>query len=305
LGEELVGLGPTGGGRPWTFGLRVLAGAHLEHGDADALTATIDDLARVGDELRWPSAHLYSTQWRATQALLEGRFDDVRTYGNEMRRYARAYRGVAGMQSVQAFYVAREQGELANIAPLERIAEEARGNVYSRAMLALAQLESGDEIAARESLDIAAAAHFHRGGNESAWPAGLGLLSEVAVAGGAPAHAAVLYDLLSPFAGRLVAALVGLACLGAADRYLGMLCTVLTRWDAAEQHFDRAVALEERIRGPALLARTRYWQACFLRARGRSGDDRAALALLGSVGEETARLGMRRLGAQAAEARAI
>ena len=52
LGEELVGLGPTAGGRPWTFGLRVLAGAHLEHADADALTATIADLARVGDELR-------------------------------------------------------------------------------------------------------------------------------------------------------------------------------------------------------------------------------------------------------------
>ena len=256
----------------------------------------------VGDELRWPSAHLYATQWRATQALLEGRFDDVRMHGNEMRRYARAYRGVAGMQSVQAFYVAREQGELGNIAPLERIAEEARANMYSRAMLALAQLESGDEIAARQSLAIAAAADFHRGGNESAWPAGLALLSEVAVDGGDAAHAAVLYELLSPFADRLLAALVGLACLGAADRYLGMLCTVLRRWDAAEQHFDRAVALEERIRGPALLVRTRYWQACFLRARGGPGDDRAARALFGSVSDETARLGMARLGAQAAEA---
>ncbi len=302
LGEELVGLGPIAGGRPWTFGLRVLAGAHLEHADADALTATIADLARVGDELRWPSAHLYATQWRATQALLEGRFDDVRMHGNEMRRYARAYRGVAGMQSVQAFYVAREQGELGNIAPLERIAEEARANMYSRAMLALAQLESGDEIAARQSLAIAAAADFHRGGNESAWPAGLALLSEVAVDGGDAANAAVLYELLSPFADRLLAALVGLACLGAADRYLGMLCTVLRRWDAAEQHFDRAVALEERIRGAALLVRTRYWQACFLRARGGPGDDRAARALFGSVSDETARLGMARLGAQAAEA---
>ena len=47
-----------------------------------------------------------------------------------------------------------------------------------------------------------------------------------------------------------------------------VLSTVLEEWDAADAHFAEALSLEERIHGHALLPRTRYWQARFLRARG-------------------------------------
>jgi len=45
---------------------------------------------------------------------------------------------------------------------------------------------------------------------------------EVAASGAPKARAALLYDLLDPFAGRLLAAVIGLACLGAAERYQGI-----------------------------------------------------------------------------------
>ena len=89
LGEELVSLGRNAGARASAFGLRVLAGAYLELGDADELTSTIEQLGRVGVEFRWLPAHVYTAQFRATQALLEGRFDDVRIYGDDLRGYAR------------------------------------------------------------------------------------------------------------------------------------------------------------------------------------------------------------------------
>src|SRR5262249_56158834 len=104
---------------------------------------------------------------------------------------------------------------------------------------------------------------------------------------------ALLYELLGPFAGRLLAAVIGLACFGAAERYQGMLATTLELWDDAEAHFERALELEHRIRGHALVARTRYWQAQFLRARSRPGDQQSARRILPEVGGGHPRLGLR------------
>src|SRR5262249_50374997 len=74
LGEELVNLGRGSGPRSSTYGLRILAGAYLEHADPDALRSTLDELSRIGDAGRWEPASAAAAQWRATQALLEGRF---------------------------------------------------------------------------------------------------------------------------------------------------------------------------------------------------------------------------------------
>lgn len=307
LGEELVGLGRTAAGRAATataYGLRVLAGVHLEVGDADRLTETITELARLGDELRWLPALAAAAQWRATQALLGARFEDVHAAWKEMRRFARAYRGVAGMQAQQFYYLARERGQLADlVGSLQQVTAERPDGLYVPAMLAVAQLEAGDEAAARSTLDALVARDLRRGERESAWGAVLGLLAEVAVETGS-SHAPALYEHLAPFRGRLLAATIGLACLGAADRYLGMLSATLRHWDAAEEHFERALAVEERIRGRALSPRTRYWQARFLRARGGPGDDDAAGVILDRVVEETDRLGMPRVHEQAERLRA-
>jgi class 3 adenylate cyclase len=303
LGEELVALGRAAGRRApmaTAQGLRVLAGVHLELGDAESLSSTIAELGHKGEELRWVPALVFEAQWRATQALLEGRFEDVRARWNDMRRYARAYRAVADLEAAQAYYLAREQGDLAAIlSPLEQVAAESSESLYVPALVAVAQLDTADETAALRTLDALTAEDLRRSGTETAGRAVLALLAEVAAAGEAKSHAALLYKLLDPFAGRLLATVIGLACLGAADRYQGMLSTTLERWDAAETHFERALDLELRIRGHALVPRTRYWQARFLRARAGPGDDRTARAILGGVVEDTRGLGMRRLCEQA------
>jgi hypothetical protein len=299
LGEELVALAHGQVGRTWTYGLRILAGAHLERAEGDALRSMIDELARVGEELRWLPARAAAAQWRATHALLEGRFDDLPEHWEEMNRYRRAYSGVGGMRMVQNFFLAREQGELDGAVSLDRMAEQAGGNLYAHALHGLAQLELGEEDGAARSLDLLESDDFHRRATEGAWVAVLAILSEVAATSGSRANAQVLRDLLTPFAGRLVSAQLGLACLGAGDRYLGMLSTVLERWDAAEAEFERAAALEASMGGRPLLARTGYWRARFLRARNGPRDSAAANAMLHDVVDETSSLGMRRLCAQA------
>ncbi len=299
LGEELVELGRAGGSRApmaTTQGLRVLAGVHLELGDAHALDSAIAELGRTGEQARWLPALVFEAQWRATQALLEGRFDDVRSHWGVMRRYSRAYRAVSGMEAQQGYYLARERGELAPLVDaLDAIAEEVTDSLYVPAMLAVARLETGDQAGARRILDTIGPDDLRRAEHENALGAALALLSEVAAATSATEHAALLHDMLEPFAGRIVATVIGLACLGAADRYRGMLCTTLERWDDAEEHLSRAVAVEERIRGRALLVRTRCAHAELLRARGRPSDTDAAIGLLTGVVDEARDLGMAQL----------
>jgi FXSXX-COOH protein len=299
LGEELVDVGRSAGARAAAFGLRVLAGVHLERGDATALGSTIDELGRVGAEERWVPAHAYSAQFRVTQALLEGNFDAARSQGAALHQYARAYHGAAGMHFMQSMHLAREQGDLRGQRLALRIADDPAYDLYTWATLALAQLDGGDESAARRTLDRVVAEGLRRRESETGFGSALGMLAEVTANVGTPAHAEALHDPLTPFAGQLLAVVLGLACLGAADRYLGMLSTVLGRWDEAAAHFERALAIEERARGHALLPRTRYWQARLLRARGQTDDARAAARILAAVIADTSRLGMLGLRAQA------
>jgi class 3 adenylate cyclase len=299
LGEELVSLGRGSDPRSSTYGLRILAGAYLERADPDALRSTLDELSRIGDAVRWQPARVAAAQWRATQALLEGRFTDMRAHLEEMGGYRRAYGGVSGMRTVQTFFLAREQGRLADAAPLARMVDESGGNLYARALLALAQVESDDTAGARQTLAVVEDPHFREHATEGAWVAIVVLLAEAAVTVGSQDHAMTLYRLLEPYAGRLATAHLGLACLGATDRHLGMLSTTLGRWDVAEAHFERALALEAGMGGAALLPRTKYWRASLYEARGRVDDVRHAADLFNEVVVETSRLGMQRLCAQA------
>lgn len=296
IGEELLAMGEVAGARASAFGFRVLAGVQLELGDPDALESTIIQLARVGTEQRWLPASVYATQWAATQALLEGRFDDVHVRGTELRRYVRAYRGAGSMHLMQTFSLARDLGTLTPIGP--SVADDDQ-SLLTWAMLSLAQLESGDEAQAFENLDRLAEAGLDRRGPESRSGAALATLVEVAARRGTPAHAAELYELLEPFRGRLLALILGLACVGAADRYLGMLSAMLERWDDATGHFDRALELETSMRGHALVPRTEYWKAWSLRARGRTADAAETRVLLDRVVDATGHLGMAHLRRQA------
>ena len=60
--------------------------------------------------------------------------------------------------------------------------------------------------------------------------------------------------------------------MGAADRWRGMLCGVLGRWDEIDRHYGAALDLEARLVSPPLQARTLAWWAHDVAARAGSGD---------------------------------
>ena len=77
------------------------------------------------------------------------------------------------------------------------------------------------------------------------WTSAIGECASAACALGDREHAAVIYDLLAPFAGRPITAGRAVASYGAADRLLGELAALLGRHADAERHLREAIALNE------------------------------------------------------------
>src|SRR5262249_54270167 len=116
-------------------------------------------------------------------------------------------------------------------------------------------------------------------------------------------RAATLYDLLLPYADRCVT--VGIAASrGSVARFLGLLATVLARYDDAERHFEDAFQINARIRARVWVAHTQHDYAHMLVARDGPGD-RARAAALAAQALATAReVGMKPLEAKLVELQA-
>jgi class 3 adenylate cyclase len=119
------------------------------------------------------------------------------------------------------------------------------------------------------------------------------------------ARAALLYPSVAPFAGyNLMLRVLTPLWYGPADRYLGLLATLLERWDDAERHFQDAMAMCEKMPSPPYLAQTQYDYARMLLRCGGSGDRPRALQLLGRAGQAAQRIGMAGLAQQVVNAKA-
>jgi hypothetical protein len=80
-----------------------------------------------------------------------------------------------------------------------------------------------------------------------------------------PALVLPLYDLLLPFADVITGVNIGWS--GSGNHHLGMLASVLGRFDDAEEHFSAARATHDRIAAPAWRARTNLEWARMLTTR--------------------------------------
>jgi hypothetical protein len=116
------------------------------------------------------------------------------------------------------------------------------------------------------------------------------------VALAARSRAAVLYDLLCPYADRHVVALGGAVCWGSVARLLGALAAVQARWEEATRHFDAALAANRRLGARAWIARTQHAYGTML---SRGGDPARARYFLDQALFSARLLGMAPLATQA------
>jgi DNA-binding CsgD family transcriptional regulator/tetratricopeptide (TPR) repeat protein len=226
-------------------------------------------------------------------ALCDGRLDEAEARAQRSHEWTRFFTGrdAAGVFGIQMFGIRREQGRLAELAPVIRIlaADGQRGGAWRPGLVSVL-VELGMEEEAKRELGRVAADGLDQF-RESLWLAALTYLTDGCAALGDQATAALVYPELEPLAGANV--MIGhlVACYGAADRYLGMLAATLGEFERAEEHFERAMELNRRMGAPTWLAHTAYEYARLLLARGPGTRNRGQ-ALLGEAAALADRLGM-------------
>ncbi|MBC8746968.1 MULTISPECIES: AAA family ATPase [Paraburkholderia] len=263
---------------------RCLAG-YLEIGEVERFESALERYRQIAT-----SGQHFVDKWcvtgaQAMRAILVGDFAVAEQKARESLQMAQTVDATlaTGVYGMQMFTIRREQGRLAEVAPLfKRFVDEHSENAAWRPGLMLICSDLGFESQARDNLDRLAE-------SESSIPVDskrlvtLTYLAEVAARLRDIEHAEQVYGLLLPFRDQVVTVPVFTLCCGSAARYLGMLAHALGDWSAAEDHFEYGLRMDERLRAWPWLAHGRHEFALMLAARNRIEDRARAQDLLATA----------------------
>jgi tetratricopeptide (TPR) repeat protein len=281
----------------------------LEAGDPSYELAAEEAVRRAGSpglaaKARSDPALHRSQQARAELADLQakmfrGAFGAVQEQLDEVLASV-ADTNLRNMALATSFVLAREQGRLRDVLPFaEKMVDQDRALAGFRGAIALAHTDLGNFDDARSRFDALSKDDFAALPRNLTWTASVHLVAETCAILEDPKRAEMLYSLILPYAGHLSVMAGSFLCLGALDRSLGQLAATLQRWDEAQEHYQRGIALEEGLRATALVARSKYWNAR-MHLRRRLPDDVArGHTLLDDVVQITRAIGMPVLEVQA------
>ncbi len=274
----------------------------LEKGDVAAVDEAIRSHAALARRLGEP-LHIRDTAlWMFTRTVLDGSFEEAERQSRHAlllgQRVADAHAEM--FRAIQRFWLMLERGgprhELAEVmAETANLADRYPHVPAWRAKRALLSARAGDRDAASAFFAQLSARHFAALPRDAVWIGGLYYLAEVAAFLGDRPQAGVLYDLLLPYATRVVVIDRGLVCLGSVSRALGLLAQVLGNRAAADRHLRQALAMHAAMGARPLTARSRFEMGCLLRG---TDDEPRGLEQLALARATAAELGMEGLVAQ-------
>ena len=269
IGRELADVEVEGEALSW------LVPSYVIRCDHDAARDTLTALFGVARRLSEPFLLHVAEHYGAAIALCDGDLAEAEHAATRSQEWGRLLTGrdASGTYAIQMFGLRREQGRLAELAPVVRLLDaDARSSAWGPGLAALyAELGMADDARRelRRILDEGLGSL-----RSSLWLASLVYLADACGALGDVETAEALYPELAAYSGANV--MVGhlVACYGAMDRYLGTTAAVLGEWERAEDHFHAALALNTRLGARTWLAHTAYEYARMLLARN-AGDDRS------------------------------
>ena len=267
VADEIVRLGEQTSDRELVLlGRRFRIVGFLERADVAAADREIDAWAAIANELRLPLHDADVAMWRATRAIMDGRFDEgdalarrALELGEREPELEAAMRYRAQMSVLQL-----HRGTLEETAAARVHAGGGSISTLTRCHLAFFASETGRLDDARRELAALAADGFGFA-RDGGWLVCTCLLAAVAAEVEDAPAAARLHELLRPYAARLAIVAAGLACWGSVSHYLGLLAAALRRPDDARAHFEQAAAVHERIGARPFLAWTWFAHGRMLR----------------------------------------
>src|SRR5262249_31543521 len=249
------------------------AGGYLEMGDMAAVDREIEGQERSAEIRRHPLHPWLATLNRWACAFLGGPFDECGALAEQAGPFGQVLLNETLLLSWQGFnnMVREQQGRAQELLPgMCSLATAFPQIPLWRAAVAGYRVAAGETEAARRDLEALAANDFRDVPCDTMWTYVLCRAGEVVSFLGDAARAATVYDLLLPYADRC--ATVGIAGLrGSVARFLGLLATVLSRYDDAERHFEEALQMNARIRARIWVAHTQHDYAGMLVARDGPG----------------------------------
>jgi class 3 adenylate cyclase/tetratricopeptide (TPR) repeat protein len=253
--------------------------------DLVGIDAHLPEMMRYGHACRDPHNAWIALIGQAWRSLLAGDLEHAEALTLEGFRFGTDTAQPEAMASLalQLFEIRRQQDRLAEIE--ETFAGAVRqypGLPAFRAVLAVVYSELGEGEKAEELFSIDAVDGFATVPYDWLWLYGLVHDAEVCAAHRASGPALALYDRLAPWHAQLPT-IPPVTNAGAVALYLGMLATVLDRFDDAETHFAEASEIHERLQAPYWIARTQLERARMLLARRGPDDSSRAAVLLDEV----------------------
>jgi class 3 adenylate cyclase/tetratricopeptide (TPR) repeat protein len=291
LDEELALMQETAG--PELIYGFVPVASYLEMGDYAGFTASLVRLREYSLKHRISTYEYGLTSIDAMRAILVGEFAEAERLADRALEIGEVQGELAtGVYGVQMFTIRREQGRLAEVAPLFRrfLDENPRDGAW-RPGLAVIASDLGFTDAARKAFAEMAAAGFALAADAKR-SLTLSYLAEVCTRLSDALETERLYELLLPYRDNAIFAPMATVCCGAAGRYLGMLAGVIGEWTAAEEHFQAALEMDEALHAWPWLAHTKHEFALALTARGRPSDHKRAEALFAAAAASAERIGM-------------
>jgi DNA-binding CsgD family transcriptional regulator len=264
----------------------------------------LGDLAAAGRELgvvhalaarlRQPFPLHVAEHYASTLALCAGDLPEAEASARRSHDWSRLLTGRAasGIYGIQMFGIRREEGRLAELAAPARMLALGEGSAGAwRPGFGVLLAELGMEEEARRELDQVRREGFDRL-RSSLWIASLTYLADACAIVGDEKLAALVYPELAPLSGGNIVVGHGVACYGAADRFLGVLATTLGDHDRAVDHFERALQINRRMGAATWTAHTLYGYGRTLRMRDRAGDAERASELLSDAAGLASRIGL-------------
>src|SRR5881296_300862 len=309
IADEIVTLGQRTGNRELSLlGHRFRIVGFLEFGDVVAADREIEAWAQIAGELRQPLYLTDLAMWRATRAIMDGRFADGEEHARRALELGQRERDAQPTlrNEIQTFVLHFHQGRLDQHLGRSQPRADVPAPMLGRCFRAFWWSEMDRKAEAQLELAALAKEGFPLP-HDGAWVVSMGLLSAVAAELNDRASAAQLYDLLVPYAGRVGIAAAGLACSGSVSYHLGLLASTLGRVADAIRHYEDAATAHERMGARPFLAWTQLAHARLLLTRDAGARRGEAAALLTSALATARELGMdglvakvRRLGLDAA-----
>jgi hypothetical protein len=215
---------------------------------------------------------------------MDGRFDEVADHANRFVAIIPTDPNFRLSFAAQMGQVGLECGRAADLLPMIQAAQAITPDLPAmRASMGGFLLATGEPEQALAAI-VPVIEHWTECTREWTWTLTMARTAEVIAETAAVQYARVVADELSLFTGQLCLTGTAVLCVGALDRYRGMLLTLLGEHDEAVAAIEAGLELEQSIKAPPLVARSRYWLARALLPRGRAGDaERAGDELTASI----------------------